>query len=151
MPSHIIAMGGGGFSMEPDNPALDRYVLSVAQTRRAYPRVCFLPSATDNIDGYLLKFYQAFGQFDCAPTHLSLFSPPTADLRGLVPRWREIRYSGFDQSGVPFVREVTGFHARVVQHECDHLDGILYPRRIRDLTQFGYTDVLFPGQDLVDD
>ncbi|MBP8297768.1 MAG: peptide deformylase [Burkholderiales bacterium] len=72
-------------------------------------------------------------------------------LRGLVPRWREIRYSGFDQSGVPFVREVTGFHARVVQHECDHLDGILYPRRIRDLTQFGYTDVLFPGQDLVDD
>ncbi|MBK7470526.1 MAG: peptide deformylase [Betaproteobacteria bacterium] len=72
-------------------------------------------------------------------------------LRGLVPRWREIRYSGFDQSGVPFVREVTGFHARVVQHECDHLDGILYPRRIRDLTQFGYTDVLFPGQDLVND
>ncbi|MBK8739369.1 MAG: peptide deformylase [Betaproteobacteria bacterium] len=72
-------------------------------------------------------------------------------LRGLVPRWRDIRYSGFDQSGVPFEREVTGFHARVVQHECDHLDGILYPRRIRDLTQFGYTDVLFPGQDLVDD
>ena len=72
-------------------------------------------------------------------------------LRGLVPRWRDIRYSGFDQSGAPFEREVTGFHARVVQHECDHLDGILYPRRIRDLTQFGYTDVLFPGQDLVND
>ena len=72
-------------------------------------------------------------------------------LRGLVPRWSAIRYSGFDQSGVPFEREVNGFHARVVQHECDHLDGILYPRRIRDLTQFGYTDVLFPGQDLVDD
>ena len=72
-------------------------------------------------------------------------------LRGLVPRWRDIRYSGFDQSGAPFEREVTGFHARVVQHECDHLDGILYPRRIRDLTQFGYTDVLFPGQDLIND
>ena len=72
-------------------------------------------------------------------------------LRGLVPRWCDIRYSGFDQSGVPIEREVTGFHARVVQHECDHLDGILYPRRIRDLTQFGYTDVLFPGQDFVDD
>jgi dipeptidase E len=84
MPTHIIAMGGGGFSMEPDNPALDRYVLSVAQARRAYPRVCFLPSATDNIDSYLLKFYQAFGQFDCVPTHLSLFSLPSADLRGFV-------------------------------------------------------------------
>jgi peptide deformylase len=72
-------------------------------------------------------------------------------LRGVVPRWKEIRYSGCDQFGVPFEREVTGFHARVVQHECDHLDGILYPRRIRDLTQFGFTDVLFPGEDLVDD
>jgi peptide deformylase len=72
-------------------------------------------------------------------------------LRGVVPRWREIRYSGYDQFGVPFEREVTGFHARVVQHECDHLDGILYPRRIRDLAQFGFTDVLFPGEDLVDD
>jgi peptide deformylase len=72
-------------------------------------------------------------------------------LRGVVPRWREIRYSGYDQFGVPFEREVTGFHARVVQHECDHLDGILYPRRIRDLTQFGFTEVLFPGEDLVDD
>jgi peptide deformylase len=67
-------------------------------------------------------------------------------LRGVVPRWRDIRYSGFDAGGNRFEREVTGFHARVVQHECDHLDGILYPRRIRDLTQFGFTDVLFPGQ-----
>lgn len=72
-------------------------------------------------------------------------------LRGVVPRWKDVRYSGYDQFGVPFEREVTGFHARVVQHECDHLDGILYPRRIRDLTQFGFTDVLFPGQDIVDE
>ena len=72
-------------------------------------------------------------------------------LRGVVPRWKDVRYSGYDQFGVPFEREVTGFHARVVQHEYDHLDGILYPRRIRDLTQFGFTDVLFPGQDIVDE
>jgi peptide deformylase len=67
-------------------------------------------------------------------------------MRGVVPRWRDIRYAGYDENGQRFEREVTGFHARVVQHECDHLDGILYPRRIRDLTQFGFTDVLFPGQ-----
>jgi peptide deformylase len=72
-------------------------------------------------------------------------------MRGVVPRFRDIRYAGFDQHGVRFEREVSGFHARVVQHECDHLDGILYPRRIRDLTQFGFTDVLFPGRELVDD
>jgi peptide deformylase len=72
-------------------------------------------------------------------------------MRGVVPRYRDIRYAGFDQHGVRFERDVTGFHARVVQHECDHLDGILYPRRIRDMTQFGFTDVLFPGRELVDD
>ena len=72
-------------------------------------------------------------------------------LRGVVPRWKEIRYSGFDQFGVAFERTVAGFHARVVQHECDHLDGILYPRRICDLSQFGFTDVLFPGQDIAED
>ena len=72
-------------------------------------------------------------------------------MRGVVPRWTHIRYAGLDQFGTPFEREVDGFHARVVQHECDHLDGILYPRRIRDLAQFGFTDVLFPGEAIVDD
>ncbi len=65
-------------------------------------------------------------------------------LRGLVPRYTRLRYEGFDPSGHPIRRECDGFHARVVQHECDHLDGILYPMRIRDLSRFGYTDVLFP-------
>jgi peptide deformylase len=65
-------------------------------------------------------------------------------LRGLVPRHRRLRYEGFDPEGRPIRREVTDFHARVVQHECDHLDGILYPMRMRDLTRFGYTEVLFP-------
>ncbi len=72
-------------------------------------------------------------------------------MRGLVPRYRDLRYTGFDPEGRPIDRTVSGFHARVVQHEVDHLDGILYPRRIRDLTQFGFTEELFPGQDLGDD
>ncbi len=65
-------------------------------------------------------------------------------LRGLVPRHRRIRYTGVDPLGRPIDREAEGFHARVVQHECDHLIGRLYPTRMRDLTQFGYTSVLFP-------
>jgi len=72
-------------------------------------------------------------------------------MRGLVPRHRRIRYRGFDPHGTPFEREAAGFHARVVQHEVDHLDGILYPRRIRDLRLFGFNEALFPGQDLVED
>ena len=69
-------------------------------------------------------------------------------MRGWVPRWRALRYRGFDQKGSFFEREVSGFHARVVQHECDHLDGILYPMRIRDFTRFGFNQALFPGQEL---
>jgi peptide deformylase len=72
-------------------------------------------------------------------------------MRGLVPRYRNLRYTGVDALGSPIDRTVSDFHARVVQHEVDHLDGILYPRRIRDLTQFGFNDALFPGQDLADD
>ncbi len=68
-------------------------------------------------------------------------------LRGLVPRFSRIRYTGFDTFGDPIDRTVDGFHARVVQHECDHLIGMLYPMRIRDFTQFGFTEVLFPGLD----
>lgn len=66
-------------------------------------------------------------------------------LRGLVPRWRCIRYTGLDPYGDPIDRTVEGFHARVVQHECDHLWGQLYPMRVRDFRQFGFTEVLFPG------
>ena len=69
-------------------------------------------------------------------------------MRGWVPRWSQLRYSGFDEQGRLFERTVDGFHARVVQHECDHLDGILYPMRIRDLAKFGFNEALFPGQDL---
>jgi len=72
-------------------------------------------------------------------------------MRGLVPRWRALRYRGQDAQGQPIDRTVSGFHARVVQHECDHLDGILYPMRIEDLRNFGFNDVLFPEQPVEDE
>ena len=72
-------------------------------------------------------------------------------MRGVVSRYSRLHYTGFDQFGSAIDRMVSGFHARVVQHECDHLDGILYPMRITDLRNFGYTDVLFPDQDIQDD
>ncbi len=68
-------------------------------------------------------------------------------LRGVVPRFSRIRYTGFDQYGDAIDRTIDGFHARVVQHECDHLIGKLYPMRVRDFTKFGFTEVLFPGLD----
>lgn len=72
-------------------------------------------------------------------------------MRGIVPRYVRLHYAGFDQYGNPLDRLVSGFHARVVQHECDHLDGILYPMRIVNLKDFGYTDIFFPNQDVQDD
>lgn len=72
-------------------------------------------------------------------------------MRGVVPRYTQLHYSGFDQYGNAIDRTVTGFHARVVQHECDHLDGILYPMRIREMARFGFTDVLFPDMEIADD
>jgi peptide deformylase len=72
-------------------------------------------------------------------------------MRGVVPRYQRLRYQGVDESGREIDRTVEGFHARVVQHEVDHLDGVLYPMRIRDFSRFGYQDVLFPGQPDTDD
>lgn len=72
-------------------------------------------------------------------------------MRGVVPRWARVRYQGFDLQGQAIDRTVDGFHARVVQHECDHLDGKLYPMRIRDFSRFGFNDVLFPGLPAEDD
>ena len=65
-------------------------------------------------------------------------------MRGQVPRFERVRYQGFDAQGQAIDREVDGFHARVVQHECDHLWGTLYPMRITDFSRFGFTEVLFP-------
>jgi peptide deformylase len=93
--------------------------------------------------------------------HLSAQSEETEDgwegclsvpgMRGLVPRYVNLRYQGFDQFGNPIDRTVSGFHARVVQHEVDHLFGVLYPMRIRDMRFFGFNETLFPGQNLQED
>lgn len=72
-------------------------------------------------------------------------------LRGVVPRFQQVRYQGCDEHGALIERTVSGFHARVVQHECDHLDGILYPMRMTDMSRFGYTAELFPGRELQED
>jgi peptide deformylase len=72
-------------------------------------------------------------------------------MRGLVPRYTHLRYQGRDEFGAIIDRTVSGFHARVVQHECDHLDGILYPMRIRDMKNFGFNDALFPGEEVRDE
>lgn len=72
-------------------------------------------------------------------------------LRGVVPRFSDVRYTGFDLYGDPIDRTVSGFHARVVQHEVDHLHGVLYPMRVRDFSRFGFTEVLFPGLEAEDD
>lgn len=72
-------------------------------------------------------------------------------MRGLVPRYTHLRYQGRDEYGALIDRTVSGFHARVVQHECDHLDGILYPMRIRDLRNFGFNEAMFPGENIKDE
>src|SRR5688572_9388708 len=72
-------------------------------------------------------------------------------MRGVVPRYTRLKYSGFDEHGQPFEREADGFHARVVQHEVDHLDGILYPMRMTDMSRFGFNEELFPGEEISDD
>jgi dipeptidase E len=78
----IIAMGGGGFSMEPDNPLLDLYILG--QSEKQKPKVCFVPTASGDADNYVERFYTAFQSHECTPSHLSLFSPPTRDLEAYV-------------------------------------------------------------------
>ncbi len=90
-PRQIVAMGGGGFSMEPENPALDRYVLGCA--RRDEPRVCFIPTASGDAQGYIDRFYAALGRLPCVPTHLSLFQTPPPDVAALV-REQDVFYVG---------------------------------------------------------
>lgn len=87
----IIAMGGGGFSMEPLNPLLDLYILRQARSNK--PKVCFLPTASGDADNYIERFYESFNKHECLPTHLSLFNPPTQDLESFVME-QDILYVG---------------------------------------------------------
>jgi dipeptidase E len=91
MKKQIIAMGGGGFSMEPENPLLDLYVLQ--QTIQASPKVCFVPTASGDAEGYIQRFYHSFNSHQCQTSHLSLFKPPTADLEDFILD-KEIIYVG---------------------------------------------------------
>ncbi|MGD6942376.1 Type 1 glutamine amidotransferase-like domain-containing protein [Cytobacillus gottheilii] len=87
----IIALGGGGFSMEPDNPLLDSYILN--QSNKSKPKICFVPTASGDSDSYTSRFYQFFEQMNCEPSHLSLFKPPTRDLAGFLLE-KDIIYVG---------------------------------------------------------
>ena len=87
----IIALGGGGFSMEPDNQLLDLYILK--QANKSTPKICFIPTASGDADNYIQRFYNAFRQHDCEPSHLSLFSPPTRDLESFILS-KDILYVG---------------------------------------------------------
>ena len=87
----IIALGGGGFSMEPENPLLDQYILN--QSEKVNPRICFIPTASGDADNYISRFYQFFEKQNCLPSHLSLFKPPTRDLESFVME-KDIIYVG---------------------------------------------------------
>ena len=87
----IIALGGGGFSMEPDNSLLDSYILN--QSNKSKPKICFVPTASGDSDSYTSRFYQFFEQMNCEPSHLSLFKPPTRDLAGFLLE-KDIIYVG---------------------------------------------------------
>lgn len=87
----IIALGGGGFSMEPDNPLLDLYILE--QAKKVNPQICFIPTASGDSESYISRYYNFFNQQDCKPSHLSLFAPPTRDLESFILE-KDILYVG---------------------------------------------------------
>lgn len=121
----VVIFGSGGVSPRyPDAPPIPRTVL-------INPVITPLPGPS--------------GALEEAEDWEGCLSVP--GLRAIVPRPAHVRYTGYDQFGDPVDRTVDGFHARVVQHECDHLVGTLYPMRIRDFTRFGFNEILFPGLD----
>ena len=133
----MAALNGAGLAA-PQIGVLQRVVIFGLESNPRYPDVEPVPT-TVLINPVLepLDRAQEDGWEGC-------LSVP--GMRGLVPRYLKLRYRGMDAQGKPIDRIATGFHARVVQHECDHLDGILYPMRIEDLRNFGFEEVLFPGQ-----
>lgn len=97
MMKQIIAMGGGGFSMEPENLSLDQYVIK--QSERKSPRICFLPTASGDSQNYIQRFYRAFQTLDCVPSHLSLFKPPSTDLASFLME-KDVIYVGGEIRGI---------------------------------------------------
>ena len=129
----MAALNGAGLAAPQIGESL-RVVIFGVETNPRYPDVERVPTTMlINPEIEILSSEQELGWEGC----LSI-----PGMRGLVPRYQRIRYRGFDAQGELFEREASGFHARVVQHECDHLDGVLYPRRITDMTQFGFIEEL---------
>ena len=142
MEDTMIALNGAGLAAPQIGVGLQVVVFGVESNPR-YPDVEPVPKTVlVNPELVLLDEEMEEGWEGC-------LSVP--GMRGLVPRYRRLRYRGFDARGAAIDRTVNGFHARVVQHECDHLAGVLYPMRIRDLRNFGFTEELFPGQDIAAD
>lgn len=136
------ALNGAGLAA-PQIGALLRVVIFGVQHNARYPDAEDVP--------YTVLINPTLEPLDAARDSAWEGCLSVPGMRGLVPRYTHLRYRGFDVSGALIERSVSGFHARVVQHECDHLDGILYPMRIEDLRLFGFTDTLFPGQQVADD
>lgn len=146
MDDTMVAAGGAGLAAPQIGIGLRVVIFGTGEVLERYPEAPPVPRTV--LINPVLDVLPA-GSEDLEEDWEGCLSVP--GLRGRVPRHRRLRYRGFDAAGQPIDREVEGFHARVVQHECDHLDGILYPMRIRDFAHFGFTEVLFPGLDPAED
>jgi peptide deformylase len=151
--SQVVIFGSGQINPRyPDAPPVPRTVLinpvivPIFEENRPVAGIEYAHIATNSI-AFDLN-YQALESYTEAGWEGCLSVP---GLRGSVRRFKKIRYQGLDEFGAVIDRTVDGFHARVVQHECDHLHGILYPMRMKDFTRFGFTKVLFPELDATRD
>jgi peptide deformylase len=137
----MVHLNGAGLAAPQIGVGLQVVIFGVAQNPR-YPQAEEIP------DTVLINPVLTLLSDELEEDWEGCLSVP--GLRGMVPRHARVRYQGCDESGNPIDRSVSGFHARVVQHECDHLLGILYPMRIRDFSKFGFIEALFPGEDVID-
>ncbi len=149
----LVIFGSGQINPRyPDAPPVPRTVLinpvitPFIEEKRQMAGMKYAPNAMESI-AFDLQY--AADSSDLEEGWEGCLSVP--GMRGVVPRFKKIRYQGFDEMGQRIDRTVDGFHARVVQHECDHLHGILYPMRVKDFRQFGFTDILFPELSGTDD
>jgi peptide deformylase len=142
----VVIFGSGQINPRyPDAPPVPRTVLInpvITPFLSQNQALAGMKYTSDAINSVAHKWYEAADPSDLEEGWEGCLSVP--GLRGAVPRFKKIRYQGFDASGQALDRTVDGFHARVIQHECDHLHGILYPMRIKDYTKFGFTDILHP-------
>ncbi|MFC7460132.1 peptide deformylase [Hydrogenophaga defluvii] len=139
----MAAVSGAGLAAPQIGVDLQVVIFGTGQVNPRYPQFEPVPPTV-----LINPVITPLGQDEASDWEGCLSVP---GLRAVVPRWRHIRYTGFDEMGRPIDRTVSDFHARVAQHECDHLIGKLYPMRVRDFSQFGFNEVLFPGLPQEDD